>query len=202
MGSREQQTLGELIITKGIRGRKAGIFSKPIKCYAGVPATIVANRYFASAAMHNGVYAVLNSGLPGDGLAHNVTCAQTAVDVEDTNGKLTITGLDIFGKIITEEIIPNGGATVAGLKAFKKVTSIVGSGWAQGGTGPDTIIIGFGEVIGLPDVIEATTDVLLVAFSTAIVNGPTVVVGALVANNTVLVPTGDGSKKLSIVYQV
>ena len=203
MARRENWSVGELIVTKGIRAGKSLKLQKVLKFFVGTPATIVANRYFASAAMHNGAYAVANSGLPGDGMAHNVTCAQTAVDVEDTNGTLTIIGLDADGKVITEDITPNAGSTVQGTKAFKQVTSIVGAGWAQGGTGPDTIIIGFGELIGLPDKIAASDDVLLVASSTALINAPTVTVDAAVlAKNTVTMDTGDATKKLRVLYQV
>jgi len=201
MGRREQMTIGELTITKGIKTGVAGMIRKMVRAYAGVPAAIVANRFVTTVVMGNKAYTIANSGLPGDGLAHNVTCLQTITDaLEDTNGILTVTGFDINGKIITEVIIPNGGATVEGLKAFAKVTSIVGSGWIVD-TNPDTIVIGFGEVVGLPDRLSATTDVLLVGFSTAIVNAPTVVIGDELCENTVLVPTGDASKKLTVVYQ-
>jgi hypothetical protein len=92
---------------------------------------------------------------------------------------------------------------VQGSKAFAQVTSIVGTGWVQGGTGPDTIVIGFGEKVGLPDYIAASADILMVAHNTALVNAPTVAVSATVlASNTVLVPTGDGTKKLRVLYQV
>jgi hypothetical protein len=194
-------SVGELIITDRIRNHRR-IAQPFLKMMVVVPAAIVANRYFASAAMHNGAYTVANGGLPGDGLAHNVTCLQTAVDVEDTNGILTITGKDVNGKVITEDIIPDAGVTVQGNKAFKEITSIVGSGWVQGGTGPDTIVIGFGEKVGLPELIAAAGDVLLVGFDTALVNAPTIAVSSTVDGCTVTVPTGDGTKKLRVIYQI
>ena len=104
--------------------------------------------------------------------------AETAVDVEDTNGKLVIEGKDIRGYTISEEIIPDAGVTIQGVKAFSQITSITGVGWAQGGTGPDTIVIGFGDVVGLPDVLLAASDAFLVAMGTALLNAPTVAVGA------------------------
>lgn len=202
MGRREQMTIGELTITKGIKTGVGGMIRKMVRTYAGVPAAIVADRYVASVVMGNKSYVIANLGLPGDGLAHNVTCLETITDAaEDTNGILTITGLDINGKIITEEIIPNGGATVQGLKAFAKITSIVGSAWVINGATADTIVIGFGEVVGLPDRLSATTDVLLFGFTTALVDAPTVVIGDELCENTVLVPTGNGAKKLTVIYQ-
>ncbi len=203
MSRKENWSVGELLVNFGIRAGKRKLLAKVLKFFVGVPATIVADRYFASAAMHNGAYAVANSGLPGDGLAHNVTCAETAVDVEDTNGTLTITGLDVAGNVISEILTPNAGETVSGVKAFKQVTSIVGAGWAQGGAGADTIVIGFGEVVGLPDYLADTADVLMVGFDTGLVNAPTVTKDAAVlSKNTVLVPTGNGTKKLRVLYQV
>ena len=203
MSRKENWSVSELIITKGIRAGRLLKLAKVLKFFVCTPATIVANRYFASAAMHNGAYTVANGGLPGDGLAHSVTCAATAVDVADTMGKLTIVGTDIDGKVISEDILPAAGSTVEGNLAFKSVTSITGSGWVQGGTGPDNIVIGFGEKVGLPDYIAAAADILMVGFDTAIVNAPTVAVDASVlAKNAVTTPTGNGTKKLRVLYQV
>lgn len=204
MGRREQFTVGELTITKGMKAGLSEKFFKVLKFYSVVPAVIVADRYVVSANMKVGAYTLANSGLPGDGLAHNVTVAETITDAaEDTNGTITITGLDIDGKIITEDIIPNGGATIQGTKAFKQVTSVVGAGWVQNGATPDTIVVGFGEVVGLPDYLDATADVLMVAHNTALINAPTVTQScSVLASNTVLVPTGDGTKVLRVLYQV
>ncbi len=203
MARRENWSVSELTITKGIKAGKREKLQKVLKFYLSVPAAIVADRYFASAAMHVGTYIVANSGLPGDGLAHNVTCCATSVDGADTKGTLLVTGKDIDGMTITETITPGASTvTVQGLRAFKSVTSIVGSGWVTNG-GADTIVIGFGEVLGLPDYIAAAADILMVAFTTALVNAPTATVStAVLALNTVTVPTGDASKKLRVLYQV
>lgn len=203
MARHEYRSIGELWITKGIRGGKRKSLAKVLKFWLSVPATIVANRYFASAAMHNGAYAVLNSGLPGDGLAHNVSITVTRVDTADTMGILTVTGIDLEGKIITENITPVDNTKAVGAKAFKQVTSLVGSGWAQGGSGADTCVIGFDEIVGIPDYIAEDADILMVAHNTALVNAPTFTKSLTsLANNTVTVPTGDGTKKLRVLYQV
>ena len=192
----ELLTVGKLI------GGPNGEVERFLKTFVATPAAAVANRYFASTAMHNGAYTVANNGLPGDGLAHNVTCAQTAVDTEDTNGKLVIVGKDVNGNAISEEIIPNAGETVQGVKAFKEVVSITGVGWAQGGTGADTIVIGFGDVIGLPDILQAASDVFLAAMGTALLNAPTVVVGAAPCQNTVVATGANGTNKLRVIYLI
>ncbi len=167
-----------------------------------VPATIVANRYKTAGPMSNTTYTLANNGLPGDGLAHNVSITTTRVDTADTLGVLTVTGIDVNGKVITENIIPLDNAKAVGSKAFKQVTSLVHSGWAQGGTGPDTCVIGFDEIVGLPEVIADVSDVLLVGFSTALVNAPTVARTPTVDGCTVLTPTGNGTSRLRVVYQI
>lgn len=205
MARKQKWTVHQLLITKGggiaVESGNTQLVGKVLRAYRCTPAAKVANRYFASAAMHNGAYAVANSGLPGDGLAHNVTCAQTAVDAEDTNGTLTIVGKDVNGEAISEVITPNDGATVSTLKAFKQVTSITGAGWTAGG-GADTIVIGFGDLQGLPECVAAATDIILVAFDAAIVNAPTVTVSdTVVALNTVSA-VGDATKVLKVIYQI
>ena len=192
----EQLSVGKLI------GGPNGEVERFLKTFVATPAAAVANRYFASAAMHNGAYTVANGGLPGDGLAHNVTVAETAVDVEDTNGKLVIEGKDIRGYTISEEIIPDAGVTVQGAKAFSLITSITGVGWVQGGTGPDTIVIGFGDLVGLPDVLLAASDVFLAAVGTALLNAPTVGVGAAPCQNTVVATGANGTLKLRVIYLI
>jgi hypothetical protein len=192
----------ELLLVGKLIGGPNGEVERFLKTFVATPATAVANRYFASAAMHNGAYTLANGGLPGDSLAHNVTVAETAVDVEDTNGKLVIEGKDIRGYTISEEIIPDAGVTVQGAKAFSQITSINGVGWAQGGTGPDTIVIGFGDLVGLPDVLQATADVFLVAMGTALINAPTVTVDPALCKNTVLATGANGTNKLRMIYLI
>ena len=199
MGRREQFTVHELTLTGALKRAYGAEIAKFLKPFVATPAAKAANRYFASAAMHNGAYAVGNGGLPGDGLAHNVTCAQTAVDAEDTNGTLTVSGIDIEGKPISEEIVPDAGVTVEGFKAFKRVDSILGAGWVTGG-GADTIVIGFGDVIGIPDRIAGPADIVLVGFDTGIVNAPTLTVdNDVISKNTVKV-VGDATKALRVFY--
>lgn len=203
MARREVFSVGDLWITRGIRGGLRKQLQKVLRFYRCIPATIVANRYKVSGAMANGTYTLANNGLPGDGLAHNVSITTTRVDTADTMGVVTVTGIDIEGKVITEEIVPVDNGKSVGAKAFKQVTSLVHSGWAQGGTGPDTCVIGFDEIIGLPDYIAEDGDILLVCFGTGVVNAPTFTKSMTsLANNTITVPTGDGSKRLGILYQV
>jgi hypothetical protein len=169
----------------------------------GTPALADVDRYFASAAMHNGAYTLLNDGLPGDGNARNVTATQTANGTEDTNGTLLVTGLNVLGQEITETLIPNDGATVAGTKAFASVSSIVGAGWVTQ-AGADTITLGFGNLIGLPSEIwtpprlTASTQLFLALLAGAIQAATVVWDADEIEKNTIDASAGtfDGAKRL------
>lgn len=115
----------------------------------------------------------------------NITVTATAVGTADTMGTITVTGTNAVGQVISEVITPVAGSAVAGLKAFKTVTSVVGAGWvidAVEGT-KDTIKVGIGTALGLP-IKVATGDVPLSILGTAIVV-PTLAVGASVENCTI-----------------
>ncbi len=113
-------------------------------------AAAVGDRYVASANMKVGAYTLANGGLPGDGHAHNVTVTHTQVGgVTDTLGTITVAGTNINDEAITEVITPTDGGTTQGVKAFKSVTSVTGAGWVVD-TGNDTVVVGFGDKLGLP----------------------------------------------------
>jgi hypothetical protein len=152
----------------------------------GSPVVDDADWFVASANMKVGAYTLAHSA-PDVG-ARNVTVTQTITNAaEDTNGTITVTGTDLSGATISEEIIPNGGATVAGAKCFKTITSIVGAGWVVNGADPDTITVGFGALIGLPDKLTDTAQVLAASLNNVKeATAPTVTVSATVlASNTV-----------------
>ena len=171
----------------------------------GAPALAVVDRYVASVAMGNKTYTLANAGLPGDGLARNVTLKRTVVAAgADTPGKITITGLDIDGRPITEDIIPGAdGVTVQGLFAFKSIDAPVGSGWVIAG-GADTIEIGFGTKVGLPASIRQSPPVLATTqIPFALLGGVNVTPvvtydAAIIAKCTVDASSGtyDGTKRL------
>lgn len=169
----------------------------------GSPVALSANGYVKSVGMGNKTY-TLTATEPGDGTARNVTLARTAVDAADTPGKITVTGLDIGGNVITEDITPGAtGVTVAGTKAFAKITSIVGSGWTTGG-GADTIVVGWGNLLGLPDKLSDPAQVVAASFNGAReAVHPTVVVNATeLALNTVLLATALDGSAVRIFYWV
>jgi len=141
------------------RAAKLNTILDVANCYVadlGAPALADNDKYVVSTVMKNATYTLANSGLPGDGLARNVTVKRTVVATgADTPGKITVTGIDLDGLTITEEIIPGADTVVVpGVKAFKQVTSVVGSLWTVQG-GNDTIEVGFGTRIGLPRAIRS-----------------------------------------------
>lgn len=113
--------------------------------------------FVASVNMKVGAYTLAHTSMPRG--ARNIIVTQTAVGAEDTNGTIVVVGTNLAGAAITETITPNDGAVVAGTKAFKTITSITGAGWVIG-EGNDTIKVGFGDVIGLPDKLTDTAQVL------------------------------------------
>lgn len=115
----------------------------------GAPALLSTNRFVVSANMKVGSYTVANAS-SADSLARNVVATITQVGgVNDTPGTLTITGTDVLGNTITEDLTLVANSTATGVKAFKTVTSVVGAGWVLN-TGNDTIVVGTGNVVGFP----------------------------------------------------
>lgn len=172
-----------------------------VKYAPGAISTADADYYVVSANMKVGAYTLAQTA-PARG-ARNITVTQTAVGAEDTNGTIEVVGTDLAGAAISESITPNAGATVAGLKAFATVTSITGVGWVIG-EGNDTITVGFGDVIGLPDKLSSTAQVIAadkndVRESTF----PTVTVSATVlASNTVDLNTAMDGDGIAIYYML
>jgi hypothetical protein len=119
----------------------------------GAPALASTNRIVTSVNMKVGAYTIANAA-SSDSLARNVIATVSKAVENDTMGTLVIVGTDINGTSITETLTLNNGDTSAGLtvgtRAFKTVTSVTGAGWVTGGTA-DTIVVGFGNKIGVPN---------------------------------------------------
>jgi len=177
----------------------------------GTPALADVDRFVVSTDMIVGDYTVANASSP-DGLARNVTVTQTAGDTEDTNGTIVVTGTNVLGQPITETLTPNAGATVAGTKAFKTVTSVEGVGWAIDGVEgtEDTITVGFGGLIGLPAALwthprlTASTQVFLCLLAGAIQAATVAWDADEIEKNTIDASAGtfNGSKALvALIYR-
>ena len=177
----------------------AGVMYTP-----GSPALDDVDWYVVSADMKVGAYTLAHTA-PDVG-ARNVTVTQTAVGTEDTNGTIVVVGKDLAGNTITETITPNDGETVAGTKAFAEITSITGAGWAVDaaeGT-KDKITVGFGALIGLPDKLSDTAQVLAASLNNVKeANAPTVTVSASALElNTVDLSSALNGSPVKIYYVV
>lgn len=159
----------------------------PVMYTPGSPVVDDVDWFVASADMKVGAYTLAHTA-PDCG-ARNVTVTQTAVGTEDTNGTIVIVGTDLAGNAITETLTPNAGATVAGAKCFAAITSITGVGWVIDGVEAtkDTVTLGFGALIGLPDKLTDTAQVLAASLNNVREGTfPTVTVSATVLDlNTV-----------------
>jgi len=161
----------------------------------GTPVVADVDRIVTSANMKVGAYTV--AAQPD--VPRNITATRTVVGDADTPGTLLITGTSVEDKVITETITVGAhGVTVAGVKAFKTVTSVVGAGWVIA-TDNDTITVGVGGVLGLPALVVAAADILLGVLGTTI-TAHTPLAGGTAEGTTIDMSAGtyDGSKAAMI----
>lgn len=175
----------------------------PVMYTPGSPVVDDVDWFVASTDMKVGAY-VLAHTTPDVG-ARNVTVTQTITNAaEDTNGTIVVVGTDLAGATITETLTPNGGATVAGAKCFKTITSITGVGWVKGGADPDTVTLGFGPRIGLPDKLTDTAQVLAASLANVFeATRPNVTVSATVLDlNSVDLDSALNGTAVKVYYLV
>ena len=159
-----------------------------------------ADAYVTSTNMKNGAYTLVQNAPPVG--ARNVTVTHTAVGAADTLGMITVAGRDLAGNTISEDITPSAGATAQGVKAFASITSITGSGWTIN-EGNDTITVGYGDVIGLPDVLTDTAQVLAASLNNVRESThPTVTVGTALSANTVDLNSALNGTAVKIYYML
>ena len=89
---------------------------------------------------------VLTTGIMDAPYGRNVTA--TASGTPNATVTVTVVGKDYIGQVISENFtIASGATTGAGLKAFKRITSITHDGNASAAV---TGTAGFGDVLGMP----------------------------------------------------
>lgn len=169
---------------------------------AGSPGTLDVDRIVTTADMKVGAYTIA-VGTPLGGGARNVTVTHTQVGgVTDTLGTIAVVGTDLNGEALTETITPSSGATVQGTKAFKSVTSVTGAGWVIN-TGNDTITVGFGDLIGLPDELGSNSVLFAIFNGVREATAATVTFSATVlALNTVDLNSALDGSTVTITYVV
>jgi len=161
------------------------------------------NWFVTSTHMIVGAYALANTAMPGAvTCARNVTVTHTIDGAVDDLGTIVIVGTDLADAAITETITPVNGTTVQGLLAFKTITSITGVDWIIAEAN-DTIEVGFGDLIGLPDRLTATTKVLTASLATVMeATRPTVTFSTTVlASNTVDLSSALNGTAVAIYYR-
>ncbi len=120
--------------------------------YLGTPELDDDDQVVTTANMKVGTYTVDAS----PDVPRVITVTHTSVGATDTLGTLTITGTDYADTVITEVITPLADTTVTGTKAFKTVSGIDGADWVIA-EGNDTITVGTGPALGLPEVVAVST---------------------------------------------
>jgi len=162
---------------------------------AAEAATADVDYFMVSTDMKVGNYGITAKAMPGN-CARNVTVTHTASDTADTLGTIKISGTDLAGNAIDETLTPTSGGTKAGAKAFRTVTKVEGAGWVVDAVEEtaDKITVGFGELIGLPDLLPYDTLLCAVKDVTKEATAPTVTCSttALSANTVDLNSTLDG----------
>ena len=136
----------------------------------------------------------------------NITVTSTAVGTADTMGTVTVTGTNYADEVISEIITPVSNNTVAGTKAFKTVTTVVGAGWSIDGVEAtaDTIIVGTGNELGLPLVLDSATEIIIGVLGVTITaTNPTVANPATIEGTTIDMSAGtyNGTKE-ALVFVV
>lgn len=172
--------LGETIAVKGRNGtvpntakRVAGV--EIVAINLGAPITANANGVCASQAGTAATAMTINGALASGGVA-TFDVPRNVVGAWTNTAVLTVTGTDEYGKTVVENSA--SGTTMAGVKAFKTITSVVPSANITGAT------VGSGDVLGLPiHVPKATVGYILKELQDdAVATAGTVVAG--LARNT------------------
>ena len=161
----------------------------------GAPALIVTNRFVATTALlKTGLYTLANTA---PDVPRNVVITTTGTHTGVVTA--TITGTDISDAVISEILtVPATATTVTGVKAFKTIKSIEGGG--AGTVDSQTVIIGTGNLIGLPVLLANGTKVLATTDTTiAVLVGSTsdtiLSQSSVTGNSTVAY---DGSRVLTV----
>lgn len=114
----------------------------------------------------------------------DVPRALTVVGSAGADHVVTVTGTDVYGNVMVENLTVNADTPVAGKKAFKTITTVDVAAGAAG----DTIDLGWGDVLGLPVFLPGTAYVLGELEDGAAASSGTVVAGV---SSAATATTGD-----------
>ena len=182
---------GTSVTASAVELNKAGTkASSTCRLYnIGAPALVDDDLIVTSTNMKVGSYTV--AAQPD--IPRNITVTVTAGATADTLGTITISGTNYDDDEISEVITPVAGSAVAGAKAFKTITTVVGAGWiidAVEGTN-DTIKVGIGNELGLPLMLDSAVDIMMGVLGTTITaTNPTVSNPASLEGTTIDMSSG------------
>lgn len=134
----------------------------------------------------------------------NITILLTDAD-NSVTGTMTVTGKDTEGASVVETMSPDGlgaGKALTGTKIFAQVDSVVITATAGATGGVDQVIVGVGNIIGLPTDIKATSAVNHVYLGGIRQTSPTVSIADQTSGVDASAGTYDGSKDLIIWYNL
>ena len=131
-----------------------------------------------------GVALTITGALASGGVATMTTPRNIIIDssTTDTTQVATITGTDVYGETLVEDIAFNGTTAVEGVKAFKTVTKVTCDINMAG-----NVDIGTSDVLGSPIRIE-TLNAVIQTTAAGVVDAPTIVVAV---DTTATSTTGD-----------
>ena len=173
---------------------------RPVMYDAGSPPTADVDRIVTVTDMIVGAYVIANASPVGGG-AMNVTFTMADADGSDTVGTVLVTGTDLDDQVLTETIIPTQNGITQGTRAFKTVVSAVGAGWVTNG-GADQVTMGFGDLIGLPDLLVNNTVLFAVFNAVREVAAAVTFSTTVLALNTVDLTSATNGSAVSIYYLV
>lgn len=161
------------------------------------PALQTATYVHAAVTLGTGVTTTVTTAITNPDFPRNVTIKGNQGGIA---GNVVITGTNFAGDVITDTIALNGANEVAGVKAFRTVTSILLPARTQAG---DTVSIGVGVKFGLPH-IPFNAAALLVKLFNGSTDAGTLAVDSdeLEKNLFTLAGTADGAKLVDLIYIV
>ncbi len=177
----------------------ADLYDKRVSAFLGLPVLIDDNRVVTTVDWADGTLSI--AAQPD--VPRNVTCVLTDTD-NSVTGLLTILGLDYAGRAITETMQPIGdgnGKTLVGTKIFAEITSCIITSTAGAAGGTDKLIIGVGNVIGVPWDLLHTGAVAFAYLGGVKLTPDAIAIGAGTSGVDVNSGTMDGAKWLHAIIQ-
>ena len=168
---------------------------------AAANATVASTTGVHAAVTDTGAQQVVTTGITNPSVPRNVTATAggTATDIKAI--QVIVAGTNYAGVAITETLpafTVDTAGTVVGSKAFKTVTSITIP--AHDGTGATTAI-GFGEKLGLPDLLPTNTVLFAALGGTKEATAPTVTTSTTaLESNTVDLNSALNSSAVDVYY--